>query len=1041
MITLKNSRTLFVLLLLFAGLTSAVGQSIDPALFQALEWRCIGPHRGGRALAVSGVRGKPNTFYFGAVGGGVWKTTDGGHEWNPIFDSQPISSIGALTVAPSDENVIYVGSGEADMRSDISYGDGMYKSTDAGQSWKHIGLRDTRQIGRVLVDPRNPNIVLVAALGHGFGPNEERGVFRSTDGGEHWSKVLYKDASTGAIELAADPDNFNTVYTALWNTRRPAWSVYAPVTGPGGGLFKSTDAGITWTEVRGGGLPTGQLGRIGIDVAAGQQGKRVFALIDAPGASGLYRSDDSGATWKMMSTDPRILSRAWYFSEVRVDPKNPNIVYVSNVSLYRSIDGGKTFVAIKGAPGGDDYHSLWIDPDDPNRMVSGVDQGVIISVDGAASWSTWYNQPTAQFYHVAVDNQFPYWVYGAQQDSGTAAVVSRSDYGQITFRDWHPIGAGESGYIVPDPVDPNVVFGGSTGGDLYRFESKTGQVEDVSPTPMSVGARTRHRYPWTTPIAFSLQPPYALYQSSQFVMKTIDKGKHWSFISPDLTLRPAENEAEAKGVIYTLAPSPVQAGQLWVGTDNGLIQLTLDDGKSWKDVSPPDLAPWSMISLIDASPFDAGTAYAAIDRHQMDDIRPHIYRTRDFGKTWTKIDRGIADNAYVHVVRTDTRRKGLLFAGTELGVYVSFDDGDQWQPLQLNLPVTPVRDLVVKGNDLVIATHGRSFWILDDITPLRLANQRLANSGDTLFTPAAAIRLRKNESRDTPLPRGTPAGKNPPTGAIIDYVLQSAPKDPITLAIYDSTGILIRKYSSGDLAPKLEESQSFPTYWLPAPVLLPAKAGMNRFVWDLRYERPRALRYGYSISAVPGNAIMEPEGPLVLPGKYEVRLSVNGNTLSAPLEVKMDPRVHPAPTALREQLAVAQKISEAMQQSYETVLGVRSLLRQTSEVEAKLADRNRPVLDALKAFDGKLKAIGGSSAPVFPAPSEPTLSSLNGALAELISVVGSADTAPTQQASESLSGYKLLLDHQIESWQALKEKDLKALNAMLKSAGQPELVP
>jgi photosystem II stability/assembly factor-like uncharacterized protein len=1028
-------------LLLCLGLTSAVGQSIDPSLYQSLEWRCIGPHRGGRALAVSGVRGKPNTFYFGAVGGGVWKTTDGGHEWNPIFDSQPISSIGALTVAPSDENVIYVGSGEADMRSDISYGDGMYKSTDAGKSWKNIGLRDTRQIGRVLVDPRNSNVVLVAALGHGFGPNEERGVFRSTDGGEHWTKVLYKDVNTGAIELASDPDNFKTIYAALWNTRRPAWSVYAPITGPGGGLFKSTDAGITWSEVRGGGLPTSQLGRIGIDVAAGQQGKRVFALIEAPGASGLYRSDDSGATWKLTSTDPRILGRAWYFSEVRVDPKNPNTVYVSNVSFYRSIDGGKTFVAIKGAPGGDDYHSLWIDPDDPNRMISGVDQGVIISVDGAASWSSWYNQPTAQFYHVAVDNQFPYWVYGAQQDSGTAAVVSRSDYGQITFRDWHPIGAGESGYIVPDPVDPNVVYGGSTGGDLYRFESKTGQVEDISPTPMSVGSRTRHRYPWTTPIAFSLQPPYALYQSSQFVMKTMDKGKHWSIISPDLTLRGAETQADAKGVIYTLAPSPVRAGQLWVGTDNGLIQLTLDDGKSWKDVSPPDLAPWSMISLIDASPFDPGTAYAAVDRHQMDDIRPHIYRTHDFGKTWTKIDRGIADNAYVHAVRTDTSRKGLLFAGTELGMYVSFDDGDHWQPLQLNLPVTPVRDLVVKGNDLVIATHGRSFWILDDITPLRQARQRLANGGDTLFTPAAAIRIRKNESRDTPLPRGTPGGKNPPTGALIDYILQSAPKDPITLAIYDSGGRLIRKYSSGDVAPKLDESQSFPTYWLPAPVLLPAKAGMNRFVWDLRYERPRALRYGYSISAVPGNAISEPEGALVLPGKYEVRLSVNGNTLSAPLEVKMDPRVDPAPTALAKQLALAQKISEAMRQSYDTVLGVRSLLRQSSEAEASLGDRNKPAVDALKAFDEKLKAIGGSSVPVFPAPSEPTLSSLNGALAELITIVGSADTAPTQQASESFSGYRILLDHQIESWQTLKEKDLKAINAMLSQAGRPELVP
>jgi len=562
---------------------------IPPQFYQALQWRCIGPHRGGRALAVSGVRGKPETFYFGAVGGGVWKTTDGGHEWEPIFDSQPISSIGALAVAPSADNVIYVGSGEADMRSDISFGDGMYKSTDTGKTWMHLGLRDTRQISRVLVDPGNANVVLVAALGHGFGPNEERGVFRTTDGGKTWTKVLYKDENTGAVELAYDPDNSQTVYAALWNTRRPAWSVYAPVTGPGGGLYKSTDGGIHWTEVAGGGLPSGQVGRIGIDVAAGQQGKRVYALIDVSRASGLYRSDDSGATWKLVSTDPRISSRAWYFSEVRVDPKNPDVVYVSNVSLYRSLDGGKTFVAIKGAPGGDDYHSLWIDPDNSKRMISGVDQGVIVTVDGGISWSSWYNQPTAQFYHVAVDNQFPYWVYGAQQDSGTAAVVSRSDYGQITFRDWHPIGAGESGYIAPDPVDPNVVYGGSTGGDLYRFVSKTGQVEDITPTPIAVGAKVKHRYPWTTPIAFAPQPPHALYQSSQFLMRTTDKGKSWQTISPDLTLRPGENEDDAKGVIYTVAPSPVKAGQIWVGTDNGLVQLTQDEGKTWKEVSPPNL--------------------------------------------------------------------------------------------------------------------------------------------------------------------------------------------------------------------------------------------------------------------------------------------------------------------------------------------------------------------------------------------------------------------------------------------------------------------
>ena len=1042
-IIISNSFKWFLCtLLLLIFFSAARAQSLIPgSLYQSMKWRCIGPHRGGRALAVSGVRGQPETFYFGAVGGGVWKTTDGGHVWMPIFDAQPISSIGALAVAPSDANIIYVGSGEADMRSDISFGDGMYKSTDAGKTWTHLGLRDTRQIGRILVDPQNANVLLVAALGHGFGPNEERGVFRSTDGGNSWTKVLYKDENTGAIELAFDPDNSKTVFAALWNTRRPAWSVYAPITGPGGGLYKSTDGGITWKELTGHGLPAGPPGRIGIDVAAGTKGKRVYALIDAPRASGLYVSNDGGENWTLTSTEPRISSRPWYFSEVRVDPKNPEVVYVSNVSLYRSTNGGKTFVAIKGAPGGDDYHSLWIDPDNPNKMISGVDQGVIITVDGGNSWSSWYNQPTAQFYHVAVDNQFPYWVYGAQQDSGTAAVISRSDYGQITFRDWHPIGAGESGYIAPDPTDPGIVFGGSTGGELYRFDLKTGQVEDVSPTPTAVGATVKHRFVWSTPIAFAAQPPHALYQSSQFLMKTVDKGKSWTTISPDLTLRHGEKEEDAKGVIYTLAPSPVKAGQIWVGTDNGLVQLTQDEGKTWRDVSPKNLGPWSMMSMIDASPFDAGSAYVAIDRHQMDDIGPHIYRTHDFGKTWTRIDRGIAVNAYVHVVRTDTRRKGLLFAGTEVGAYVSFDDGDHWQSLQLNLPVTPIRDLVVKDNDLVVATHGRSFWILDDISSLREMTADLASKEAHLFKPGVAIRMRKNEGRDTPLPRETPAGQNPPAGAIIDYFLKAVPSGPITLEIRDKKGTVVRKYSSNDSVPGVDESQAFPTYWLPSPTILPTRAGMNRFVWDLRYERPKALRYGYSIAAVPGDSIMEPEGPLALPGVYEVRLTVAGRALTAPLEVKMDPRVNVSAPTLNQQLALALKVAEALAQSHDAAQQVREVRRQIKELEAKLSGdpRNQDILAALKSVDEKAIAIGGSGQQQFPPPAEPTLASINGALADLITIVGSADTAPTTQARDALETYRLLLERQLASWRALKARDLAALNAILHERGIKEI--
>jgi photosystem II stability/assembly factor-like uncharacterized protein len=1006
-----------------------------------MQWRCIGPHRGGRVLTVSGVRGEPNTFYFGAVAGGVWKTTDAGRIWTPIFDSQPVASIGALAVSSSDPNVLYVGTGEADMRSDISYGAGMYKSTDAGKSWSYIGLSDTRQIGRVLIDPEDPDVVLVAALGHGFGPNAERGVYRTTDGGKTWTRVLSKDENTGAIDLAYDPDNSRTVYASLWNVRRPAYSAYAPITGPGGGLYKSTDGGINWKEIAGHGLPTGTIGRTGLDVVAGQHGKRVFALIDAGKASGLYRSDDGGYEWNLVSTEARILSRGWYFGEVRSDPKNPDVVYVSNVSLYRSTDGGKNFKAIRGAPGGDDYHSLWIDRDNPQRMISGVDQGTIITVNGGRTWSTWYNQPTAQFYHVAVDNQFPYWVYGAQQDSGTAAVMSRSDYGQITFRDWHPIGAGESGYILPDPANPRIVYGGSTGGELYRFDSKTGQVQDISPTPAELGWAVNQRYPWTTPIAFSPQPPYAFYQASQFLMKTADGGHSWKIISPDLTLRPSEKEEEAKGVVYTIAPSPLAAGTIWIGTDNGLVQLTRNEGATWSEVSPKGLPPWSMMSLIDASPHDAAAAYAAVDRHQMDDITPHIYRTHDFGKTWTEITRGIPANAVVHAVREDPRRKGLLFAGTDLGVYVSFNDGDWWQPLQLNLPFTPVRDLVVKNNDLVVATHGRSFWILDDISPLRELTPETAAASVHLFHPATAIRIRRNVAHDTPLPPEEPAGKNPPPGAIIDYSFTSVPAGVVTLEILDSTGKLVRKYSSNDEQRRPDESQSFPTYWFSPPAPLSKKLGLNRFVWDLRYERPQALRYGYSIAAAYGeDAIMVPEGPLATPGTYQVKLTVDGRSYTSPLELKMDPRVTIAPLALRQQLSLEMSIIDSINQSYRLAQEVNGLRSQLKELRNKLAadPRDKPLLDAVDSLDKKAAELVAVE-QTYPPVGIVSAASLNGALGSLLQLVEGADAAPTRQSETTFATYNRLLSQQLAKWEALKAKDLAALNTLLQQRQLPKI--
>ena len=1033
---------------IYAQLSAPV---VPDNFFSSMQWRCIGPHRGGRVLAVSGVRGEPYTFYFGAVAGGLWKTIDAGHTWTPIFDSQPIASIGALAVSTSDPNILYVGTGEADMRSDISFGAGVYKSTDAGQTWVYLGLGDTRQIGRVLIDPKDPDIVLVAALGHGFGPNTERGVYRTTDGGKTWTRVLYKDENTGAIDLAYDPDNSRTVYASLWNARRPAYSTYAPIIGPGGGLYKSTDGGTTWKEIAGHGLPGGTLSRIGLDVVAGQHGKRVYALIDAgirpdrprvpAEASGLYRSDNAGEDWVLVSTEPRILGRGWYFGEVRSDPKNPDVVYVSNVSLYRSTDAGKTFKAIRGAPGGDDYHSLWIDPEDPRRMIAGVDQGTIVTVNGGKTWSTWYNQPTAQFYHVVVDNQFPYWVYGAQQDSGTAAVISRSDYGQITYRDWHPIGAGESGYILPDPVNPQIVYGGSTGGELYRFDTKTGQVQDISPTPAEIGTKIRHRYPWTTPIAFSFQTPHSLYQASQFLMKTSDGGKSWKTISPDLTLRPGEKEDDSKGVIYTIAPSPLAAGTIWIGTDNGLVQLTRNDGLTWTEVSPAGLPPWSMISLIDASPHDAATAYAAIDRHQMDDITPHIYRTHDFGKTWTKITNGIPPTAYVHAVREDPIRKGLLFAGTETGVYVSFNDGERWQSLQNNLPVTAIRDLVIKDNDLVVATHGRSFWILDNISPLRELTSGAVAAGVYLFRPATAIRIRKNAAHDTPLPPETPAGKNPPAGAIIDYSLQSSSSGEVTLEIIDSAGKLVRKYSTNDQPGKIDETQAFPTYWFDPPAPLAKKVGLNRFVWDLRYERPQALRYGYSIAAVFGeDAIMVPEGPLVLPGIYQVKLTVAGRSYTAPLELKMDPRVRVAPLALSQLLALEMKIIEAMKQSYDAVQPLRALRTQLKDLQTKLSSDAgaKPLVDAVNSLDknaAELLAVEQTYPPVGIV----SVASLNGALGSLLSLVEGADAAPTTQAASAFVTYRRLLDQQMAKWSALKEKDLPALNTLLQQRQLPPI--
>jgi photosystem II stability/assembly factor-like uncharacterized protein len=1011
----------------------------SPGLFSELHWRLIGPFRGGRVLAISGVPGKPNEYVFGAVDGGVWKTANAGQTWQPIFDSQPIASIGAIAIAPSQPQTIYVGSGEADMRSDISFGDGIYRSTDGGWSWRNIGLRDSQQIGRILVHPRNANIVLVAALGHAFGPNAERGVYRSVDGGTTWKKVLGKNDDTGAIDLCFDPGNPQIVYASLWQTRRPPWSVYAPTSGPGSGLYKSVDGGITWHQISGNGFPNEGVGRIGIAVAPGGNGRRVFAIVDAA-AGGLYRSDDSANTWRRVSSDHRIWKRGWYFGGITADPREPNTVYVSNTSLYRSIDGGENFEAIKGAPGGDDYHSLWIAPDDPERMILGSDQGAAVSVDRGKSWSSWYNQPTAQFYHVTVDNRFPYMVYGSQQDSGTAGVFSRSDYGQITSHDWSPVGGEESGYIALSPADPSLVYGGGPLGTIFRFDWTTGQSINVAPETQ-VSAGNRLRFTWTSPLVVSPQNPAVLYFGAQYVLRTEDRGQHWQTISPDLTFgtHPAnstDSQDEHKGVVYTIAPSSIRAGEIWAGTDNGFIRLTTDEGKTWDDATPAGMPDWSMISLIEASHFDAASAYAAVDRHQVDDFHPYIYRTHDAGKTWRNIVTGVPANAYVHVVREDLERRGLLYAGTELGIFFSLDDGEHWQPLQMNLPVTSIRDIALHGDDLIVATHGRSFWILDDLEPLREWAEHVEIQDTYLYHPAHALRIRNSENHDSPLPVETPVGENPPAGAIIDYNLKSAVAGDLVLEIHDVDGRLVRRISSADKSLPITEPPEFPSYWLHPPRMLSNAPGFHRFVWDLRYAQLPALRFEFSSAApISTGTFAVPQGPLVLPGEYEVRLITPRETLTQRLTVDQDPRVHVSRDDIVKQFELEQQIDASIASNTRAYREIQDLRAQLSDLSGHVFGNSRAneIRGAADVLDHLAEQIAGRDAeyPLLPTG----LIELDRSLSSLAVAVGTADTAPTAQSAAAYNAAHKRLSDLLANWDALKKEQLAQLNTQLQKAG------
>jgi photosystem II stability/assembly factor-like uncharacterized protein len=949
-------------------------------------------------------------------------------------------------VADSDPNILYAGSGEACLRGDISYGDGVYKSTDSGLTWKNIGLRDTRHIGAVIIDPRNPDIVLVAALGHAWGPNSERGIFRTADGGKTWQKVLYKDDNTGAIDVVFDPRNSSVVYASLWQVRRQPW--YFNSGGPGGGLYKSVDGGLTWKQLQGNGMPEGILGRIGIAVS-GADSNRVYALIEAK-EGGLFRSNDAGSSWTRVNDDERYRQRAWYFTHVFADPKQVDTVYVLNTGAFRSNDGGKTFDLLP-APHGD-HHGLWIDPTNPQRLINSNDGGVTISVDGGKTWSEQNNQPTAQFHHVAVDNHRPYRLYGAQQDNSTVAIATQSDDGVIARQDWYDVGGGESGYISPDPRDPEIVYAGSDSSFMTRYDHRTNQLTDVSPYPLDTSGNgadaLKYRFQWTEPVFVSTYDSNVIYTAAQFVLKSTDQGHSWNAISPDLTRNDKSKQKPSGGditlditsveyydTVFALAESPLQKGMLWAGTDDGLIHLTRDDGKNWENVTPRDMPEWSMVSIIEASPHDAGTAYAAIDSHKLDDFNPFIYKTHDFGKTWTLINSGIPAGSYVRSVREDPKMKGLLYAGTETGVYFSADDGSHWQPLQLNLPTTPIHDLAVKDNDLAVATHGRAFWILDDISPLRQANSAITAEDFHLYKPATATRLHFPDAVD----RRRPVGDNPPKGAILYYYLKSKPadKEEITIEISDAQGKRVRLLSNVK-----ESNQVQPPEWpdLERPAdLLPADAGMNRFAWDFRSDSP---------VQIPGAfyAGLPPRGPLVVPGAYLVKLTVKGRTQSASLDVTIDPRIQNQVTAAGLQMLteLADKVKQDIDALHRAVNQIRRLRAnlQTLEKWTAAGSPNSEVIAAAKGLDQKMSPIEASLMQVKMTSSESNLgfpNMLNEQYATFNDLIQSVDQSPTAQELLVYDDLHERLSAELVKWQQIQGTDVPALNDLMRKNGVPTL--
>ena len=1034
-------RQVLVVLIVCLTVDLVAAQAVSPDLYGGLTWRLIGPFRGGRVAAVSGVPGSSTNFYFGSVNGGIWQTSDAGLVWNPIFDGQHVASIGAIAVAPSDSKTIYVGTGESDIRSDLSSGDGIYKSTDGGRTWANVGLRDSRQISRIVVDPQDASTAYVAVLGHAYAANAERGIFKTTDGGGHWSNVLDQGPDIGAADLAIASNNPNVLFATTWRARRPPWSVYGPLGGPGSGLYRSLNGGQSWSHVAGGGLPDGDWGRTGVAVSA--NGKRVYALVDPAEktAAGLYRSDDGGDTWTLINSDSRLINRSWYFSSITVDPKNADVIYIPNVALYRSEDGGKTITVVRGAPGGDDYHQLWVDPSDSARMILGTDQGATVSLDYGKTWSSWYNQPTAQLYHVITDDRFPYTVYGTQQDSGGIAVPSRTDHGQIDRSDWFSPGGSESGWIAPDPNDPNIIYISGTYGSVDRFDLRTSFSQDITPWPVPIWGteiyERKYRDPWTPVLLFSPFDKKTLYFGTQFVMKTTDGGLHWEAISPDLTgaKSPARESGGATienarergyGVVYSIAPSSLNGDLLWAGSNSGLIHITRDGGKTWKDVTPKGVTDWSNIAFLEASHFDPAEAYAAVDRHRLDDQQPYLYRTRDYGASWQLITNGMAAPSFLRAVRQDPQDKNLLFAGTEFGIYVSFDDGDHWQSLQMNLPVTSVHDLVVHGDDLVIATHGRSFWVLDDITALRQVSKAGQAAEAWFYAPATAVRVENDSFLGTPVPPEEPAAQNPPKGAIVDYYLKSAATQ-IKLEIFDLKGHLIRGFSSGDTREVKHLPFAIADRWFPKPQVLDRTPGMHRLVWDLAWGRTSAKTEDGDDDEEYG----APRGPLVVPGTYELKLTVDGKTSTQKLNVVMDPRLAVTAAELDQQYSLGQKMFAEATRSRQALAEIRAVQAQIAAVQGKLGDQQAELKASVRSVQEEIKKLLSGSARSGEGMG---LEIASGGIGGALRVVESGHRAVPSQAIAVFEESDRAAKLRIEEWTRMKTTRLRQLNDQLKRA-------